>query len=114
MTIYEQIKEVVEGKVGQVFTSNDIKQELKNRFGRNPDSVIPSDFCYNRVNDGIRFEVNTRLFEYVDGKYKYLGENCKYTGMIYHKKKESMAETVVGYWVNGKRTYPLRTVDQSQ
>jgi hypothetical protein len=111
MTIYEQMKEVMEGKDGKVFTSKDIKEELKNRFGTNVDSVLPSDFCYNRVNEGIDFKQTTRLFEYVNGKYKYLGENCKYSGMIYRKPTGSGNETVVGYWVNGKRTYPIRNSD---
>ena len=107
MTIYEQIKEVMKGKDGMVFTSKDIRDELKNRFGTNVRSVLPSDFCYNRLNKGIGFEENNRLFEYVEGKYKYLGENYPYTGKIYHKPYGSETETLVGYWVNGNRTYPL-------
>lgn len=107
MTIYEQIKEVMKGKDDKVFTLGDIREAVKNRFGTNVGSVLPSDFCYNRVNKGIGFEEANRLFEYVKGKHKYLGEDYKYTGKIYCKRKGSTIDTLVGYWVNGKRTYPL-------
>lgn len=81
MTIYEQIKKVMEGKNGTVVTSTFIKNELKKRYGANVGSVLPSDFCYNRTNDGIDFKEDDRLFEYVKrNEYKYLGEKYRTPG----------------------------------
>lgn len=107
MTIYEQIKEVMKGKDGEVVSSAFIKTEVNKRYGVDVSSVIPSDFCYNRVNDGIHFKKENRLFEYIDrNSYKYLGENYPYTGRVYHKPSGSKSETLVGYWVNGHLRYP--------
>jgi hypothetical protein len=75
MTIYEQIKKVMEGRNGMVMTSEFIKAKVKEKFGVNVDSVIPSDFCYNRINNGIQFKKENRIFEYLGrNQYKYLGE----------------------------------------
>lgn len=101
MTIYEQIKKVMEGKNGMEFTSEEIKSAVTSKFGANPTSVIPSDFCYNRTNNGINPREDNRLFEYLEtGLYKYLGENYPYTGKIFHKPQGG-EEKVVGEWNNG-------------
>jgi len=106
MTIYQQIKKIMEGKDGRVVTSAFLKNEMKNKFGVNPNSVIPSDFCYNRVNDGIKFHKDNRIFEYIGrNTYKYLGEKYPYTGKIWHKSDRSKRETVVGEWHNGEMQY---------
>lgn len=107
MTIYEQIKKVMEGRNGMVVTSGFIKGKVKDKFGVNINSVIPSDFCYNRVNDGMNFRKDNRLFEYVErNSYKYLGENYAYAGKIRHKPSRSKTENIVGSWVNGNLKYP--------
>lgn len=108
MTIYEQIKKVMEGKKGEFITSASLKSELRDKFGVNMNSVIPSDFCYNRRNDGIKFKKENRLFEYIErNKYKYLGENYPYTGEVKHKPYRSKTENIVGSWANGNLKYPL-------
>lgn len=108
MMIYEQIKKVVEARNGMVVTSGFIKRELNNRFGVNVNSVLPSDFCYNRVNDGINFKKGNWLFRYVErNAYEYLAENYPYTGEVVHKPYRSKTEKVVGHWVNGNLKYPL-------
>jgi len=107
MTTYEQIKKVMEGKKGMVVTSGFVKSEVERKYGRNISSVIPSDYCYNRINDGIDFRKDNRLFKY-NGRnsYEYLGEGFPYTGKIYHKPYKSKEEIVVGEWINGKMKYP--------
>ena len=83
--------------VGHIVSSKEIKKMLHERYEINEDSVIPSDYCYNRINDGIKLSWPT-LFEYVkDGEYRCLGENYPYNGDIYHKK------FVVGKCENGVR-----------
>lgn len=103
MTIYERIKKIMEGKNGMVVTSTFIKNELKNKYRANVRSVLPSDFCYNRRNDGIEFKKENRLFEYVGrNAYRYLGEKYPYTGKIYQRKLGSVKDISNGYWVNGQ------------
>lgn len=98
MTIYEQIKNVIEGKNGKELSSQYIKSRVQSKFGTDPASVIPSDFCYNRTNKGIVFGLDNRLFEYL-GKhnYKYLGENFRYTGTI-REKPLGEKERDAGEW----------------
>lgn len=62
----------------------------------NPKSVIPSDYCYNRINvDPSSFKL--QVFEITsDDKYKWLGPNYPYSGPIYWKSEQ------VGKWEQGK------------
>ena len=101
-TIYERIKEVLEGKIGSVVNSSQIKESLRLKYGLNERSVIFSDYCYNRINAGIKFDKH--IFEYIEkGKYRYLGENYSYTGLIYSKPLGHDKEIVMGEWKNGKK-----------
>lgn len=101
MTIYEQLREILKGKEMQEVKLPEIKEQLHSTFGTNPSSVILADFCYNRYNDGIPFDKH--LFEYRGrGRYLYLGENYKYTGLIKHKPRGSKKETDKGEWQKGK------------
>lgn len=60
-------------------------------------SVIPSDYCYNRINNGISLSKPT-LFEFLgNGEYRCLGISYPYEGVIYHK------DQVIGTCHNGKR-----------
>ena len=69
----------------------------------NKDSIFPSDYCYNRTNDGASglhiFELST------DHKYKCLGINYPYTGNIIHKTKLNNVVVYidVGYWEKGTK-----------
>ena len=100
MTIFQQIKEVLKDKTGMIVKSSDVIEMLRSRFGTNPSSVILSDYCYNRFNDGIKF--TRHIFEYLDSNsYKYLGENYPYNGNIIHKPKGQEIEKIVGEWKNG-------------
>lgn len=100
MTIYEQIKEMMMNKDNQIISTAEVKSQLKRQYGTNPESVILSDYCYNRYNKGIAF--NKHLFQYVTkSNYKYIGENFAYTGLIFHKPQGQTGEFVVGEWRNG-------------
>lgn len=100
MTIYEQIKDVLKGKEGQISLSSDIKWKLHRTFGTDHACTIPSDYCYNRINEGIPFDKH--IFEYIKrGSYLYLGENYPYTGLIYHKPMGNKVELVAGEWRSG-------------
>ena len=102
MTIFEQIQEVLKDKMGSQVTSAEIKKELKDKFCTNISSIILSDYCYNRINDGIMFKKETRIFEYIDrNTYCYLGVSHPFTGKIIHKPIMSKSEIIVGEWNNG-------------
>lgn len=104
LTIYEQIRISLEGKEGELLSSMEIKNKVISNYKTNPGSIILSDYCYNRYNKGISF--NQYLFIYVDkNMYKYVGENYSYTGLVYHKPKNTNRESVVGEWDNGKLTF---------
>lgn len=101
MTIYEQIKEVLKEKKGDTISSIEIKEKLITKYKTNASSIILSDYCYNRYNNGIPF--TKHLFVYINrSTYRYVGEDYPYTGLIFHKAKGSEYESVVGEWDNGQ------------
>lgn len=66
-------------------------------------SIIPADFCYNRVNKGINFDTKPRLLKFLgNGHYECLGKNYKFTGKVYTNPKGESKEIVVGSWKDGK------------
>lgn len=101
-SILEKVKDTFENcEIGTVFTRQEIIDKVVLKHGCNPSSIIPSDYCYNRLNNGIDFGNYLHIFEYLTrSSYKYLGENYPYNGKIYHKPR-SGKEIVVGEWVNG-------------
>lgn len=51
-------------------------------------SVIPSDYCYNLVNDGIDPDKKPMLFIHMDkGVYLCVGEHYPYDGPVTHNGK---------------------------
>lgn len=84
--------------IGYIATRKELLTLLHDKYGVAEGSIIPADYCYNRINDGISLMSKPTLFEYVEtGRYRCLGENYPYNGLIYHK------DLVVGNCVNGKR-----------
>ena len=82
--------------INTIFTRSEIVELVSTKYSRNPTSIIPSDYCYNRLNKGINYENYLHLFEYTEEKnYRYLGLNYPYTGKIIHKPKGGY-EVVVG------------------
>ncbi len=66
-------------------------------------NILPSDFCYNRYNFGLKDFDGPFLFEYLGvNQYLILGEHYPYSGSIIHKPKGGV-EVVVGEWINGKK-----------
>lgn len=67
-------------------------------------NILPTDYCYNRYNNGLGDFSGPHLFEYTDDKnFRILGENYPYTGNVMHKPKGA-PEYVWAHWVNGKLT----------
>ena len=102
MTIYEQIKDLLKDNIGRFVSTSEIKDALKLKYGTNASSIIPSDYCYNRINGGIKF--NKHIFQWLDhNTYRYLGEKYPFTGLIFHKPANQNIELIIGEWINGRK-----------
>ena len=111
MIIYEQIKYLLRNKIEMIVSSAEVKDKLFAKFVTKPDSIILSDYCYNRINNGIPF--NKHIFKYINrGEYKYLGEDYPYTGFIYHRPKGQKEDIIVGEWNNGIKILYEKTDDK--
>ena len=94
----------IRDKMDALFATDNIDQTFKRKQivdmvlsvfpGTNERSVIPSDYCYNIVNAGIKFDHH--LFEHL-GKamYRVLGKNFPFEGAISWKGEK------VGEWQKG-------------
>ena len=88
---------ISEHGIKYIATRKELISLLQNAYHITPGSIIPSDYCYNRINDGISLS-KPALFEHVGtGRYRCLGENYPYNGTIYHK------DLVAGICENGER-----------
>ena len=102
MTIDDKITSAVQKLIsihgiGHISTTSELKDFIQKQYAIKNGSIIPSDYCYNRVNDGITLTKPT-LLEYVEyGNYRLLGKDYPYDGVVYHK------ELIVGHCKNGKR-----------
>ena len=107
MNISEQMRTVVNEIVSEYgsqyrISLKELYELLSARFQTKEGSIIPSDYCYNRVNKGIDFYKKPRLLKFLgDGMYECLGENYPYTGDVYTREKGSQAEEIVGTWKDG-------------
>ena len=87
---------------GHVFSKQEIIRDLYSKYGTEEDSVLPSDYCYNRFNNGAQLS-NPALFEYIKrGQYRCYGVGYPYNGPLYHKPKGG-TEFVIGTCINGIR-----------
>lgn len=65
------------------FSRKWFKTELSKQFNRSEDSYIPSDYCYNRTNKGVKYDRQPHYFLHIGrGKYRYVGKNYLYKGNI--------------------------------
>lgn len=70
------------------FSTKWFKTELCKKYNRSEDSYIPSDYCYNRKNNGINYDKQPHYFLYIKrGKYKYVGKNYTYKGTVEHNSR---------------------------
>lgn len=73
-------------KIGREFKTQKIIVLVKFKYEINDSSIIPSDYCYNRMNLGKWKNpqlLDFNIFEYVDkGLYRYLGGSYIYNNMF--------------------------------
>lgn len=99
MTIYEQLIAACAPFTGQLLTAAEIKRIVNEQYGTLESSIIPSDYCYNRINKGTSSQ--KPIFEYIDnGYYRYLGLDYKFSGPLYQKPKHQEMEQI-GEWRDG-------------
>lgn len=80
--------------------------EVVKECGCQPGSVIPTDRCYNRTNNGIQLQNNPIFIYEGPSLFRYVGLNYPFTGPLLHKPKDnSQPERIVGQWVNGHLQY---------
>lgn len=92
MTNIEKVRDTfVNCKKGTIFSTREIIDKVILKHGGNRGSIIPSDYCYNLTNKGKTDDpilAEFKMFEWISrGKYKYLGENYPYTGLIVSNPK---------------------------
>lgn len=105
MSIFDEVRKTFANeKIGTQFSRKEIVEIVHEKTNINRLSIIPSDYCYNRSNNGINFTNYLHLFRYDEkNSYTFLGENYQYSGEIMHKPKYE-SERVIGVWVNGVLT----------
>jgi len=82
---------------------NKVRNSLKRKNIEVADSIRPPDWCYNKVNAGIKYKKNRQLFECIDdGLYLVLGINYDYTKELYWEPKKATDRILVGEWKKGK------------
>lgn len=107
MIIDEQMKAIanelsIDFGTEYVITLQDLYGIFLKKYGTKEGSIIPSDYCYNRVNNGITLK-KPAVFEFLgNGNYRCLGSNYPYNGAIYHKPK-GQGEFIVGKCIDGER-----------
>jgi hypothetical protein len=98
ITIKQKVLSSFKGKEQQIFRPHEIIDLVLQKYpGTNRTSILPADYCYNRINKGIKF--NFHVFESLpDGTYKFLGLNYPFTGPVLWKGEQ------VGTMKNGRYT----------
>ena len=102
-TIKQKVQYVFKEKIGKKFTRKEIIDLVVNTYpGTNRTSVIPSDYCYNRINKDNAKKFDFNYFEWLDyDQYFCLGPNHPYTGTIYWRPQNEIKDRPVGKWKDG-------------
>lgn len=107
LTIYEQLLATLTDRIGTLLTAADIRRRVVEAFGTNPTSVIPSDYCYNRLNLGVP-DPKPLFLRVGAGEYQFVGPTHPYTGLVYGRPRGTTTDRIVGERVEGV----LRLYDQ--
>ena len=107
MTIEQQIRLITEELIakygkGYIISIKELHEICYSRFYTAKRSIIPSDYCYNRVNRGINFQKQPHFFSFLGkGMYKCLGENDLFSGEVYTRPKGETVDIKIGEWRKG-------------
>lgn len=98
--MFDKVDQVLSSQNFKIFTTAQIKQLAEDNYGLNKSSVIPSDYCYNRINEGIGFDKNILIYLGF-GEFLYVGKSYKYKGLVFQKTKGEREDKIVGKWHDG-------------
>ena len=107
MTISEITENTVNSYVQKygyttVMTRKELYKLINTVYPIKYNSFIPSDYCYNRTNNGIHFEHQPHYFEYIGrNQYLLLGSIFPYSGKIIHCPNDG-EEYILGWMEKGK------------
>lgn len=89
--------------INTIIETPKFRSSLSQINARSEGCYIPTDYCYNRFNNGINFEAQPKFFIYIKrGQVKFVGKDYLYTGPVYHKSKKDKVESEIGYCNSGK------------
>jgi hypothetical protein len=96
VTTHDKVLDVFKDQIDKIFSRGAVVDLVVHAYpGTNRSSVIPSDYCYNKINADRR-SFTFHGFEYTsDQKYKWLGLNYPYSGPIFWNNEQ------VGHWERG-------------
>jgi hypothetical protein len=102
-TIKQKVENVFQNRIGEKFIREEIIDMVVNAYPGTPrGNVIPSDYCYNRINKDNAKKFDFHFFEWLDdAQYLCLGPNHQYTGTIYWRPKHWKKDKAVGEWKEG-------------
>ncbi|SHJ11293.1 MULTISPECIES: DUF7225 domain-containing protein [Sporomusaceae] len=100
MTIIEKVRDTfADCELGAIYVTSEIIAMVKAKHGVNEGSIIPSDYCYNLTNKGKLADASLEKFKILEwlarGKYKYLGENYPYTGVVISNPRKNPIKQVL-------------------
>ena len=92
MGIIEEIEEFIKNLPdGCEFTGTWFRKELSKKYNRSQGCYIPSDYCYNRKNNGINYDKQPHYFLYLErNQYKYVGKEYVYIGVVEHNPRRKV------------------------
>lgn len=100
MGLFEEVVRACETHVQPSYSTEELVNLVKISVPNlKPKTVIPSDYCYNRINLGIDF--TKHVFIDIGKRYKYVGRNFAYTGPIFWAE-DRKNERIVGVWNSGR------------
>lgn len=85
---------------GEGIPADALMREIERIGGYRRESVLPSDYCYNRINKAENSFQCPVLVQVSRGRYQYVGPSYAYTGPILWKPKQGN-ERLVGTWNSG-------------
>jgi hypothetical protein len=105
LSVYDQLIAAF-GRAGSPILSRaEIVNTLTARFGTNPRSIFPSDYCYNRWNLALGRQRWRPLFVHVaEGSYRYVGPHHRYSGDVMWRPLGNSVDQKYGEWIEGTFT----------
>ncbi|MCL2664244.1 MAG: hypothetical protein FWE82_01390 [Defluviitaleaceae bacterium] len=78
--------------VNEIYDREEIVSRICNATQISKKSFLPTDYCYNLTNKGRDEKKYRSMFEQIKrgrgAKFKYLGLDCDYKGMVQHFAKK--------------------------